>query len=502
MDQPDNDSRQAIDLDPAELIATDDRGIYTAITHPTLGVRKLVPLLAKQGISMSFRTVSNILNKHKTGSRFRLFAFLNLSSKTLSSVDPQQIRAIERLVPSFKDRGTPSSKPSAVLCQCILHTFTSRSGDFHVSTYLHAIIEAHSGTAFVYPRRDKTPDTARKFLFETMRIIQGLLFVNVSSVRTPRSRTFTGRKDHVYSSNLWNMGIKHVLYPGLLWKRVGIVESYRRYILDRINKEFHIGTGKGTPIAIEVLDKFCQNHTDRYNHGNKTGYPWFGLTPVILLHQLDNSQNTRTKEGRKASSNKDPKEMKRRKRYGRRHECFVAREITKRGIRAVPVKDSGKNIIPSYDVEIPDLNLAVQVKKRSGDRMVIKQEWLDLVNDRFIIMFSARCRRGVPLVIYVVTRYKGFYLVNKRDKFAYSGTKRIRIGMANLKEGEPPIPFFKGAGKTVSIKAGILFQSGKAAVYCGGRTYLVQQLDEFLAPFLTKAVHNENNASKDIRSAI
>ena len=82
------------------------------------GCKRISDRLKLQGNHLSGPTVQKILHKRRMGSRYeRLLKLEEKALKEKIELTPEQVRAIEKANPCFRERRVESKRPGELLCQ-------------------------------------------------------------------------------------------------------------------------------------------------------------------------------------------------------------------------------------------------------------------------------------------------------------------------------------------------------------------------------------------------
>ncbi len=114
------------------------------------------------GISVSSPTIQKILIKHEMGARYQ--RLLKLEEKVLGKrieLPPEQVKAIEKADPYFRERHVESSRPGELLCQ---DTFDVGHLKGVGKVYLQAVVDSYCSYGFGYLHTGKLPEHAAAVL--------------------------------------------------------------------------------------------------------------------------------------------------------------------------------------------------------------------------------------------------------------------------------------------------------------------------------------------------
>jgi transposase InsO family protein len=211
--------------------ATVQRVLALAMEQPTRGCNFLSALLAKEGVSVSFVTVQNILARHGLGSRYeRLLALEKKALDREIELTPEQVKAVEQANPQFRERHVESSRPGELLCQDTFYV-----GQFKGvgKVYLHSVVDSFGSYAFGVLGTSKQPEWAVSVLYNDALPFYKEKGLAVAAVLTDNGREFCGKEtQHPYELFLAMSDIEHRRTRVKTPRTNGFVERFHRTVLD------------------------------------------------------------------------------------------------------------------------------------------------------------------------------------------------------------------------------------------------------------------------------
>ena len=133
-----------------------------SLKHPMWGCVRLSDQLKLKGVSVSSPTIQKILIQNELGSKYQ--RLLRLEEKALDEkipLTPEQVKAIEKANPCFKERHVESSSPGELLSQ---DTFQVGIFKGVGKVYLQAVVDTYGSYAFGYLHTGKLPEHAAAIL--------------------------------------------------------------------------------------------------------------------------------------------------------------------------------------------------------------------------------------------------------------------------------------------------------------------------------------------------
>jgi len=222
---------------PPEVV---ERILELAAKHPSKGCKYLSDLLKLEGRYVSGPTVQTILDKHAMGTRFQ--RLLKLESQHLEQgidLTAEQIKAIEKANPAFRERHVESSRPGELLSA---DTFLVGHFKGIGKVYLHAVVDTYGSYGFGFLHTSKQPEAAAAVLHNDVLPFYAEHHLTVQAVLTDNGREFCGTDNHPYELYLALNDIEHRRTRVRTPKTNGFVERFQRTVLE----EFFIETLRTT----------------------------------------------------------------------------------------------------------------------------------------------------------------------------------------------------------------------------------------------------------------
>lgn len=218
---------------PPEVVA---RILELALTHPSKGCKYISDLLRLEGRYVSGPTVQSILDKHELGTRFQ--RLLKLEQQHLEArieLTPEQIQAIEKANPVFRERHVESARPGELLSA---DTFLVGHFKGIGKVYLHAVVDTYGSYGFGFLHTSKQPQAAAALLHNDVLPFYADHNLTVQAVLTDNGREFCGTDTHPYELYLALNDIEHRRTRVRTPRTNGFVERFQRTVLE----EFFVQT--------------------------------------------------------------------------------------------------------------------------------------------------------------------------------------------------------------------------------------------------------------------
>lgn len=202
-----------------------------SMVNPMWGCNRLSAQLKLQGICVSGVTIQKILEKHNLGSKYE--RLLALEAKHLDEgleLTAEQISAIEKANPVFRERHVESSRPGELLCQDTLFVGNLKGVG---KVYLQAVVDAYGSYAFGYLHTGKIPEHAATIIHND--VIPQYLEWNlpITAILTDNGPEFKGKEEsHPYELYLQLNDIEHRKTKIRSPQTNGFVERFNRTVLD------------------------------------------------------------------------------------------------------------------------------------------------------------------------------------------------------------------------------------------------------------------------------
>lgn len=201
-----------------------------SLGHPMWGCIRLSDQLKLQGVSVSSPVIQNILIKHGLGRKYE--RLLRLEEQALAQaveLSAEQVAAIEKLNPCFRERHVESSRPGELLCQ---DTFMVGNLKGVGKVYLQAVVDTYGSYAFGYLHCGKLPEHAALVLCNDVLPQYEQWGLAVTAILTDNGREYCGREHHAYELFLALNDIAHRTTKVRSPRTNGFVERFNRTVLD------------------------------------------------------------------------------------------------------------------------------------------------------------------------------------------------------------------------------------------------------------------------------
>jgi transposase InsO family protein len=269
---------------PPEVV---ERVLKASMEHATWGCVKLSDWLKLQGVSVSSPTVQNILIKHGLGQKYQ--RLLELERRHLQEgleLSDEQIKAVEKVNPIFRERHVESSRPGELLCQDVF-TVGRLNGIGRV--YLHTVVDTYGSYAFGFLHTSKRPEAAAAVLHNDALPFYAERDLEVEAVLTDNGREFCGTDAHPYELYLALNDVEHRRTQVSSPQTNGFVERFHRTV-----KEEFFGVVFRTTFyeSVEALQKDLDEWLVHYNTERPhQGYRNMGRRPIETVESF--SQHVR-----------------------------------------------------------------------------------------------------------------------------------------------------------------------------------------------------------------
>jgi transposase InsO family protein len=205
---------------------TVERILALSLTHPAWGCCRLEAHLKRDGVSVSSPTIQSILITHEMGTRFqRLLKLDAQAAEEGFELTPEQIRAVEKANPCFRERHIESSRPGELLAA---DTFCVGTFKGVGKVYLHTVVDTYGSYAFGFLHTSKLPEAAVSVLHNAALPFYAERQIPVPALLTDNGRAFCGTEAHPYELYLALSGVAHRRTKIRSPKTNGFVERFQR----------------------------------------------------------------------------------------------------------------------------------------------------------------------------------------------------------------------------------------------------------------------------------
>lgn len=252
-----------------------------ALEHPGHGCYRISDELQLQGINVSGVTIQKILERHEMGSKYE--RLLKLEEKYVQQKIPlteEQVKAIEKANPCFKERKVESKKPGELLCQDTFYVGQLKGVG---KVYLQAVVDTYGSYAFGYLHAGKLPEHAAAVLHNDVLPQYETWGIPIQNILTDNGREYCGREHHAYELYLALTDIKHRRTRVKRPQSNGFVERFNKTVLDEFFREAFRKTLYG---SIEQLQKDLDQWLRKYNYERPhRGYRNMGKRPFDTVKE-------------------------------------------------------------------------------------------------------------------------------------------------------------------------------------------------------------------------
>lgn len=252
-----------------------------SLAHPAWGCVRLSAHLKLDGVSVSSPTIQDILIRAGMGRKFE--RLLKLEAQVAAEgieLTPEQVRAVEKGNPCFRERHVESSRPGELLAA---DTFQVGTFNGIGKVYLHSVVDTYGSYAFGFLHTSKLPAAAVAVLHNDALPFYAERGLAVGAVLTDNGREFCGTPTHPYELYLALNDLEH--------RRTKVKHPYTNGFVERfhltIKEEFFAVTLRQTIYeSVEALQADLEAWLTYYNTERPhLGYRNQGRRPIdtVLL---------------------------------------------------------------------------------------------------------------------------------------------------------------------------------------------------------------------------
>jgi len=240
------------------------------------GCVRLSDQLKLMGISVSSPTIQKILIKRGIGSKYQ--RLLKLEEQALDNkieLTPEQVEAIEKANPCFRERHVESSRTGELLCQDTFYVGHLKGVG---RVYLQAVVDTYGSYAFRYLHTGKLPEHAAIVLHNEVLPQYKAWNIQVLAILTDNGREYCRKEHHPYELYLALNDIQHRTTKVGSPQTNGFVERFNRTVLDEF---FRPAFRKKFYESVEQLQSDLDAWLHHYNHERPhRGYRNRGKRPI------------------------------------------------------------------------------------------------------------------------------------------------------------------------------------------------------------------------------
>jgi len=264
---------------PPEVV---EQILELSLANPMWGCTRLSNQLRLRGVSVSSPTVQKILIKHGMAGRYE--RLLKLEQKALKQeieLTPEQVKAIEKANPCFKERHVESKRPGQLLSQDTFYVGHLKGVG---KVYMQAVIDTYGSYGFAYLHTAKLPEHAVAILHNDVLGQYEDWGLTVEAVLTDNGREYCGREHHPYELYLALNEIKHRTTKVKRPQTNGFVERFNRTVLDEFLRPAFRQTLYTSLEALQKdLDKWLKHYNCERAH---QGYRNMGKRPIDTIKKF------------------------------------------------------------------------------------------------------------------------------------------------------------------------------------------------------------------------
>jgi len=206
------------------------RIVELALEHPSYGCNKIEKLLSFEGPYVSNVTIQKILIDQGLGSRYdRWLALEKKSAEEGLELSADQIKYLEKMNPSFRERHVESSGPGQLLSQDTFFVGTLKGVG---RVYMHTVSDTYGSFAFGFLHTTKQPEAAVAVLHNDVLPFYEEQGIKVQAILTDNGREYCGKETHPFELYLELNEIEHRRTKVRSPKTNGFVERFNRTALD------------------------------------------------------------------------------------------------------------------------------------------------------------------------------------------------------------------------------------------------------------------------------
>ena len=269
---------------------TVEKILELSLANPMWGCVRLSDQLKLMGISVSSPTIQKILIRHDMGSKYQ--RLLKLEEKALEQeieLTPEQVKAIEKANPCFKERHVESSRPGELLCQDTFYVGHLKGVG---KVYLQAVVDTYCSYGFGYIHTGKLPEHAAAVVHNDVIPQYEQWNIPINAILTDNGREYCGKEHHAYELYLALNDIEHRTTRVKRPQTNGFVERFNRTILDEFLRPSMRQKFYGSVEALqEDFDKWLEGYNQDRPH---RGYRNRGKRPI---ERINDYLKTVSKEG-------------------------------------------------------------------------------------------------------------------------------------------------------------------------------------------------------------
>ena len=234
----------------------EDAILAYSLEHPTHGAQRTADDLMLQGVQVSSSGVRGVWDRHGLLTKHeRLLRLEETASKRRIKLTEEQIRALERYNPEFRERHIETRFPGDLVAVDTFYVGTLKGVG---KVYLQSVLDTFSRVAWGHFYTSKLPVTAVHVLNNRVLPFFEEHGIRIRTVLSDNGREYCGRPDrHPYELFLQLEDIEHRTTKVRRPQSNGFIERFHRTLLDE-----HLRV-KGRTTWYETLDEM-QADLDKY----------------------------------------------------------------------------------------------------------------------------------------------------------------------------------------------------------------------------------------------
>ena len=263
--------------------------LSVSLRHPEWGCKKVSEDLAYWGRAVSSPTVQKIFIKHSMASI--LDRVLRLEKKHFNKeikLNKNQIEIIEKFNPIFRERNEESREPGELLCQAVKCIGTING----IGKILaHFVVDTFNSYGFAFLQMNKDHESAIMLLERDVFPKYREWKVEIQTILTNTSRTFSNPDEHPYQDFLWDNHIGHrkIMVHGS--ETNGFVERFIHTLkIEFVPDAFQNKKYSSIEELQQELDRWLHHYNYEKSH---YGYRNMGKKPADLLQRSTNLLSAR-----------------------------------------------------------------------------------------------------------------------------------------------------------------------------------------------------------------
>lgn len=250
--------------------------------YPSKGCGYIEHLLKLEGKSCSKPIVQKILTRNGLGSKYE--RLLALESSYLSGdveLTGEQVKAVEKANPVFRERHVESSRPGELLCQDTLHVGRISGVG---SVYMQSVVDTYGSYAFGYLHTGKYGIQSAVVIHNEVLPFYESIGLPVDAILTDNGREYSGTPEHPYELYLELNDIEHRKTKINSPQTNGFVERFNRTVTEEF---FNVAFRKKVYTNIDQLQNDLNSWLKFYNYERPhQGYRNLGKRPVDTLNMF------------------------------------------------------------------------------------------------------------------------------------------------------------------------------------------------------------------------